>query len=623
MNQKRKVFTILSALTLAGICGGTALAQGEVYTLNPVVVTAQRMEKAELDTPAAVTVISDKKIKDAGYKNVFDAIDSQIGISSTGYGDAGQDFGFSSGRTIIRGFDRGTLVMVDGIPMNLKNYNSLEGIPVDAVKKIEVIKGAAGTLYGAEAMGGVVNIITKKPGDNKSYTEVKGTVGNYYKDYGVTYSGDRLILSLSKEYSDKVSHSNDYPNWSKYDWKIGKGQKNRAYIGAKFTDELSGNFMFQDGNITRYAANKKSYNYRFEDKRITTGLHYEGKDNGIKATVGYNYRQVDGSDYGKKTKLQSAADLKSYIADVQKDWTIGKDNLIVGYSFRREDYKGLYYRDISNHRDSHAVYLSYDHAFSDKWSAVLGLRGEFIQDPYNDQHILNPQIQTLYKINDTTSWYINVGRAFQMPTIDSYYYKGKMIAASGHLDPEKGWTYETGIKKLFSDESSLKLALYHMDFENKFGWSSKDPYTGEQHAINKGDFRNTGLEIEFERTMNSHWDYSIGVGFSNPEVKDKSNKNADWEQNSARIDGTASLRYKNKKFRSTLSYKYLGDREDYSPYGQVPSTIRFTWNSIYDVTPNDSITLTLNNLFDHDNFANEYGNLELPYNWRLSYSHKF
>ena len=62
-------------------------------------------------------------------------------FTSTGYGDGGQDFGFSSGRTVIRGYDRGTLVMVDGIPMNLKNYNSLDGIPVEMIEKVEIIKG--------------------------------------------------------------------------------------------------------------------------------------------------------------------------------------------------------------------------------------------------------------------------------------------------------------------------------------------------------------------------------------------------------------------------------------------------------------------------------------------------
>lgn len=64
MNQKRKIFTILSALTLAGTWGATAWAQGEVYTLNPVVVTAQRVEKKDLDTPANVEVVTAKDIEE-------------------------------------------------------------------------------------------------------------------------------------------------------------------------------------------------------------------------------------------------------------------------------------------------------------------------------------------------------------------------------------------------------------------------------------------------------------------------------------------------------------------------------------------------------------------------------
>lgn len=618
---------ITMALAAAALTGGVnsssyAADEMAMYTLNPVVVTATRTEKLDIDVPATTTVITDQQIEEAGYKNVFDAIENQVGLSSTGYGDAGQDFGFSSGRTIIRGYDRGTLVMLDGIPMNLKNYNSLDGIPLSAVKKIEIIKGASGTLYGAEAMGGVVNIITKTPGEKPS-TVIKGTVGNYYNDYGVTYSGDNLLLSFSKEYNDAVNHSNAYPDWSKsYDWRLGKSQKSRTFISAKLTDEIGANFMYQDGKNTRWAENKKStYNYLHEDKRMVAGLHYSGKENGVKATIGYNYRQVDGQDYGKKTRLQSAADLKSYIADVQKEWTFGKDTLIAGYSFKREDYKGLYYTTTDDHRDSHSIYLSYDHKFNDKFSATVGLRGEKINDPYKDQNVLNPQFQTLYKINDTTSWYINIGRAFQMPTVDAYYNKGKFIAATGSLDPEKGWTYETGIKKLLNDKSEVKLAVYHMDFQNKFGWSDKDPITQEQHAINKGDFRNTGVEVEYNNAVSSHWKYSLGLGFSNPETKAPGSV---WTQDSAKRDCSASLTYSANKINSTLTYKYLGDREIYSSTKrQVPSRIRLSWNTNYDITRNDTISLTLNNLLGHENYANKYGNLELPYNWRLSYSHKF
>ena len=126
--------------------GTTAYAEdpNQAFTLDPMIVTAQRTETRDLDTPATTNIITEQNIKEAGYKNVFDAIEHQVGLTSTGYGDAGQDFGFSSGRTVIRGYDRGTLVMVDGIPMNLKNYNSLDGIPIDMVQQIEIIKGAAG-----------------------------------------------------------------------------------------------------------------------------------------------------------------------------------------------------------------------------------------------------------------------------------------------------------------------------------------------------------------------------------------------------------------------------------------------------------------------------------------------
>lgn len=628
--KKGKILALTVAVT-GLLTGGVEAANKNpvMYSLNPVVVTAQRTEKSDVDVPATETVVTAKQIEEAGYKNVFDAIQSQVGLTSTGYGDAGQDFGFSAGRTVIRGYDRGTLVMVDGIPMNLKNYNSLDGIPIDMVEKIEIVKGASGTLYGSEAMGGVINIITKTPQDGKETFKVKGTVGNYYKDYGMTYAGDKLIVSLQKEYSNKIDHSNAYPEGSSIDWWVGRGQKNRAAISAKFTDEIGMNFIYQDGSVTRGSwtnsttdNNKKKvpYDYRYDDKRITTGFYYHGKDNGIKATIGYNYRQVKGWDFAKNTAVGSGADLSGYIGDVQKTWEFGKDTLIAGYSFKREDYEGIVVKANKAHRDSHALYLSYNNVWSDKFSTTLGLRGEKINDPVKDQNIINPQFQTLYKIDDSTSWYINIGRAFQMPTVDSYY--GKHAALST-LKPEKGWTYETGIKKYFDENKSLKLAVYHMNFQNKIGWGDKDPETGIQPAINKGNFRNTGIEAEWTQTINEHWNYSVGIGYGNPEIKDPSAKKPTWTRDAARVDGAAALTYRGEKVRSTLSFKYLGDREIYNKK-QVPFLSRFTWNTIYDVTDSDTITLTLNNLFDRDNnYANRYGNLELPFNWRLMYAHTF
>lgn len=79
--------------------------------------------------------------------------------------------------------------------------------------------------------------------------------------------------------------------------------ENRAAVAGKLTDELSFNFMFQDGTITRggikTGRRPVKYDYTYQDRRITTGLYYQGKDNGVKATLGYNYRQADGWDHVK------------------------------------------------------------------------------------------------------------------------------------------------------------------------------------------------------------------------------------------------------------------------------------------------------------------------------------
>ena len=90
------------------LCSSVAAFAEELqeYSLDQMVVTATRTETRDVATPATTTIIKSDDIKKAGYKNVFDIIDNQLGMASTGYGDAGQEFGFSSGRSIVRGFDR-------------------------------------------------------------------------------------------------------------------------------------------------------------------------------------------------------------------------------------------------------------------------------------------------------------------------------------------------------------------------------------------------------------------------------------------------------------------------------------------------------------------------------------
>ena len=647
--EKKWTLAVLAAFAGASFVGTAYAAESadapseETHALTDTVVTAQRREKRDLDTPATTTIITAKEIEKAGYRNVFEAIDQQIGSTSTSYGEAGQDFGFAAGRITLRGYDRGTLVMVNGVPMNLKNYPSTENIPTSMVERIEIVKGATSTLYGSNAMGGVVNIILKKPKAEESEFQLSQTVGNYFKKSEATYTGDRIIVDVSREWSKDIPHSNafgrDKLSW--VDWWVGKGKKSRVGVIAQLTDELSLNYNYMEGDITRggirYVPSGGQFvpatsgrntvqSYRYNDMRHTASFVYQGKENGIRAVLGYNYRKVDGYDHIKHQKNTSNAVMDGQIFDVQKNWKFSQDSMVLGYSYQREGID-LPEQKRSGVRTGNSVYASYTKQFTSRFNFTLGLRGEFINDPVKDQHVFMPQFQTDYQFDRNTAWYINIGKAFQMPTVDAMFRSRPINAAA--LKPEEGWTYETGIK-LRRGNSTWKAAVYHMDMQNKLGWGKNA--MNEDIPINTGDFRNTGLELEYSKRFNDTWKLSLGGSVSNPQVKNPSKTSA-WEQDAGRLEGVVRIDYEMAKWQGNLNLKYLGDREYNVPTPpptgsggaaqDVPDKIQLNMNVIYTAGKDDEVSLGIYNLLNRENYSNRYGNLDLGRNYRLTYTHAF
>ena len=636
--EKKWTLAVLAAFAGASFVGTAYAAeqasteQTETHALSDTVVTAQRREKRDLDTPATTTIITAKEIEKAGYRNVFEAIDQQIGSTSTSYGEAGQDFGFSAGRISLRGFDKGTLVMVNGVPMNLKNYTSTENIPASMVERIEIVKGAASTLYGAEAMSGVVNIILKKPKEGESEFKLSQTLGNQFKKTGAFYADNRIIVDLSREWSKDRPHSNafgrDKVSWM--DWKVGKGQKNRVGLIAKITDEVSLSYNFTESTIRRssttygdsggvFRPTSTRTDNRHDDYRHTASLVYQGKDNGIRALLGYNYRKVDGYNYLTKKPVDSNTVMESYIFDLQKTWKLDSDTFVLGYSYKRES-ADLTVSQKSASRTGNSLYASYSKQFTPKFNFTLGLRGEWIDDPKKDQRVFMPQFQTNYQLDRNTAWYINVGKAFQMPAVDDEV-KYKLLNPQG-LRPERGWTYETGVK-IRRGNDTWKAALYHMDMKNKLGWDY-NRVTKEYYSVNKGDFRNTGIEIEYSKRFNDVWRLTLGGSVSNPQIQEPGKT---WVQDAGRLEGLVRLDYEMAKWQGNLNLKYLGDREYYKPQKgtaqDIPNKLQLNMNVIYTAGKDDVVSLGIYNLLNRENYSNRYGNLDLGRNFRLTYTHAF
>ena len=247
-----------------------------------------------------------------------------------------------------------------------------------------------------------------------------------------------------------------------------------------------------------------------------------------------------------------------------------------------------------------------------------------------------PQLQTLYKFNENLTWYTNIGKSFIMPAMNSQFYTtdkdAHNLKKSRGLKPQEGWTYETGMKKI-TNSSSLKLAVFNMDISNKFGWASEEELgigtnTKAEIQINKGDFRNTGIEVEYTKLVGDNWRYNLGVTYSNPEINDS----GEWVQDNARLQFVAGIGYQKNKFNAGLNYLFLGDRND-SYYHEVTSSgnryyvlpNRNIMNATlqYSADKNNSVALNFYNILDKKDVVNDYENYGLPFNWTLTYNYSF
>lgn len=634
-----KGLLMTALLTGSVMWGGTNVFAEELqeYSLDQMVVTATRTEKRDVEVPATTNVITEQEIKNRGYVSVFDALEQTVGIQSYSYTGGEGDNGSSTGRTYIRGLDKGTLVLLNGAPINLNNYNSTAGIPISAVEKIEVVKGSNSVLYGSEAMGGVINIITKKAG--KINNSIKAVAGNYKKGYEVASSGDKYILSFSRDYYKKFENSSI--NYKGFDTDRCAYTKNNLFASVNLAKDFTLNYMHTETKNTGMtylnpdgSMNKTSYSYN--DERDNVALLYNNEQDKLKSNLSFNRRRIDGKQYktnGQVLRSGSSSNIILYTInyDINKDWILSdKATLLTGVTANKEHYEEIANRSNAISRDSLAAYFSWNQKYDDKFSTNIGVRAHYVKNNGFDgaHNVYLPQLQTLYKLNENTSWYINVGKAFEMPAINSRYSRSK-TGSNGALKPQEGWTYETGLKKI-TDTSSSKLAVFTMRMDDKFAWKKYnqlgitppagiDPDTYIQ--VNLGEFKNTGVEFEYDKVIGEHWRYNLGATYQDPLAKDAGK----WTQQSSRYQFTAGAKYNYSKLGVGVNLYYLGDREDasYGSLHKLKNIIKLNSVINYDPDKNNSITLNLYNLLDRDNSINVSENLDKPFNWTLSYEYHF
>jgi iron complex outermembrane recepter protein len=192
--------------------------QGEPVELEGMVVTATRSEERKNRLPAGVTVIPQEEIARSGARHVVDVLRNRGGIQVT------DSFGDGS-RTLvgIRGFGENahsnTLILVDGRRLSNPDIagSDLNSIALKDIERIEIIEGSAGALYGDQAVGGVINIITRRPETYAATTEI--TIGSYGARAINAFASDRPTEALSYRLSAEVRQSDNYRDHNAIDYR--------------------------------------------------------------------------------------------------------------------------------------------------------------------------------------------------------------------------------------------------------------------------------------------------------------------------------------------------------------------------------------------------------------------
>lgn len=639
---------VLAGMAMAAVWGNASAA--DVYELNPIIVTAQRSASEELKTPAAVEVLTADELQRTGATSMQEALKFSTGVIAHAQGPRNISQGTMTSKIVIRGVEKGTLVLVDGVPMNQSGRYNLEDIPVDTVERVEVVRGGGAVLYGSEANGGVINIITKGKRDNM----VRMGAGNYgIQNYAASAQAGKLGVSASYDHTGKINNITDpsggKPKAGLY-YNILRGEHANFNARYDFNDKLfvshtygrnSSHYVYRwDGRDGFNPGADSKHGLHSTEENITT-LHYDDGD--FKANIFYNRKEMETKNistavkpYGDKAHKYNAnqfgaPEITSYLdetfgADFSNRWHFERGSFMLGYSFERElEEKNEKEKSAINNyaRNTHSIYgqLAYD--FTKETRANLNFRETITEadaQGNNKIHKFTPEVILMHDIDSQTMVYGKVGKSFVLPTFVQLYGAGQIIGNSS-LAPATGTHYELGVKKNIG-KNGYRFALYNYKIkdsqEAKFVSDDKMDVTYANENV-----KNIGVEFEWSRKQSDTLSYRVGMTISHPQKegtkwdsKKKELKPIGWHDYYSKFGLNGGLDYTSGKLTTAFNVNYVGKRTRDDETQNFPSMKAqcFTdLNLSYKANDNARFFLNIDNLFNrHDivsSSASTYYNL--------------
>ena len=493
--------------------------QEPLFTLEEIVVIAAKYPQELLNSVASVEIITKKEVKASKSENLSGTIKNIAGIEITDYGSPGDLKSVS-----IRGSSpEQVLIMIDGQVVNDPQTGKIDlgMIPVYMIEKIEIYRGPASALYGANALGGVINIITKSGEGEK-----KGTAGIYYgnnftqkyqvsyqdrsEDMGYFFTGEYYRTEGNRENSqlDKISLmgkiSKEIDKQTDLDLTIRYHDYQRGVPGS--LDYPTPNVQQNDRNFN---LNLK-WQRREEDRDINVitwygfhRLYYDNPDQWGHAGASIHKTHTTGIsfdsthyDFSFGNKRESGSNhTLTWGGEIKHNWV---DSTDLG---KQQDLNGaVFIQDVWQPKKL------------EKLNITAGLRYDYHQI-FAGQ--LNPRLGISYRLQDELSLHASVTRAYRAPTYnDLYWPEDAYVGGNPNLLPESAWAYEAGIRFISSNgDTQAGINVFRKNVNNLINWAAD--FEGVWRPSNIGSARIDGVEIITKKEFNENFAGSLSYSYLN------------------------------------------------------------------------------------------------------------
>jgi vitamin B12 transporter len=486
-----------------------------IYHADDVVVTATRSTVSFADTPSPIQVISAESIKGINGKTVADVLRNVNSIAIKDYGAVA-----GTKNAAFRGLStENILLLFDGVPINDPQYGSMDLslLPLDAVDRIEISYGGSSALYGGNALGGVVNILSRHA-TNDIHARIYGEGGSFNAQRMTAemegrFVGLGLIGGIARETGDDsfpfIWHRQNRLDTTLYrrnaDYKRTNIFVNGDYQLAK---ELALSSSIQYVKFERGVPGSISYpspaRQSDEMLHVLVGSKYFLNKNLVLNLNGiYNHNNENYEEPIDFIPTNLLYESSSYLINSQIEWSpISWDRLLGGveYSGSWLDVNGISWGSpflMNPTRVQKSAYISNElvHRNDSEWFGRISLYltgrydhySDVIEDAFSPRFGINLQINKQYNIHLRSSWSKN----FRVPTFNDLYYP---MYSNPDVTPERSTAFDAGFAGNIGQSGEQTLQITYFDIVTK----NKIVYAADYKPYNIGKAENSGLEIRYD-----------------------------------------------------------------------------------------------------------------------------